>query len=104
MSVQRIRKNDTVIATSGVSAGNTGKVLQVTGERALVEGLNLRKKTLRKTQDNPEGGIVDKENSIAVSNLMPYCPHCKKGVRLKRSTEDGKSVRKCLVCGHAFDS
>ncbi len=104
MSGHRIRRNDTVTAVSGADAGKNGKVLQVTGERALVEGLNLRKKTLRKTQDNPQGGIVDKECTIALSNLMPFCPDCKKGVRLSRVQEGGKSVRKCQVCGHAFDS
>lgn len=104
MSVQRIRKNDTVIAVSGTDAGNRGKVLQIAGERALVEGLNLRKKALRKTQDNPQGGIVDKECTIAISNLMPYCPECNKGVRLVRDRASGKSIRKCQACGHAFDS
>ena len=104
MSVQRIRKNDMVIAVSGVDAGKSGKVLQVAGERVLVEGINVRKKALRKTQDNPQGGIIDKECTIAISNLMPYCPECKKGVRLVRSHEDGRSIRKCKVCGHAFDS
>lgn len=104
MSVQRIRKDDTVIAVSGTDTGKSGKVLQIVGERALVEGLNLRKKALRKTQDNPQGGIIDKECTIAISNLMPYCPECKKGVRLVRSRESGKSIRKCQACGHAFDS
>ncbi len=104
MSVQRIRKDDIVIAVSGVDAGKSGKVLQVVGERALVEGINVRKKALRKTQDNPQGGIIDKECTIAISNLMPYCPECKKGVRLVRSREDGRSIRKCKICGHAFDS
>ena len=104
MSVQRIRKNDMVIAVSGIDAGKSGKVLQIAGERALVEGLNLRKKALRKTEDNPQGGIVDKECSIAISNLMPYCPECKKGVRVVRGREDGKSVRKCRVCGHGFEN
>jgi len=104
MSVQRIRRDDTVIATRGVGAGKTGKVLEVAGERALVEGVNLRKKTLRKSQDNPQGGIVEKESPIGLSNLMPYCPHCKKGVRIARENADGKAVRKCRVCGHALDS
>ncbi|MCK5528250.1 MAG: 50S ribosomal protein L24 [Kiritimatiellae bacterium] len=104
MSVQRISKDDTVMAVSGIDAGKSGKVLQIVGGRALVEGLNLRKKTLRKTQDNPQGGIVDKECTIAISNLMPYCPDCKKGVRIVRDRASGKSIRKCQICGHAFDS
>ena len=104
MTVQRIRKDDVVIAVSGVNAGTSGKVLQVAGDRALVEGLNMRKKTMRKSQDSPQGGIVEKECLISASNLMPYCPECKKGVRLKRISEEGKRVRKCRLCGHLFDS
>lgn len=104
MSVQRIRKDDVVIAVSGANAGSSGKVLQVEGDRALVEGLNLRKKTMRKSQDNPQGGIVEKECTISASNLMPFCPDCKKGVRLARAGEGDKTVRKCRLCGHAFDS
>jgi len=103
-----IRRNDIVIARTGTTAsgGKTGKVLQVfPGKaRAIVEGLNLIHKTLRKSQDNPKGGIIQKEASIAVSNLMLYCSHCKKGVRVSRArSEQGKPTRKCKQCGHLFD-
>jgi len=108
VSTTTIKKNDTVIAISGTSSGKTGKVLHVeTGKhRALVEGLNIVKKTMRKTQENPQGGIVEKEASIAISNLMPYCPDCKKGVRIKRGREAGKPVRACVSagCTHTFGS
>ncbi|NQT91662.1 MAG: 50S ribosomal protein L24 [Lentisphaerae bacterium] len=105
MSTHRIRKNDTVIAVTGVDAGKTGKIMQVTngGARAIVEGLNLRKKCLRKSQDNPQGGITEKEVSVSTSNVMLYCPDCKKGVRLKRAREAGKPVRQCRSCGRSFD-
>lgn len=105
MSGQRIKKNDTVVAVAGVNAGKTGKVLEVLPKRgrALVEGLNLVKKTMRKTQDNPQGGIAEKEIALEISNLMPYCPDCKKGVRVRRSREGGKGVRKCAHCEHSFD-
>ena len=105
MAGTRIKKNDMVIAGAGASAGKSGKVLQVlpAGGRAVVEGLNFVKKTMRKSQDNPQGGIVEKEGSIAVSNLMLYCPDCKKGVKIGRTKEGGKSLRKCKGCGHSFD-
>ncbi len=101
----RIRKNDIVVATRGRDSGKTGKVLQVLvrKDRALVEGLNLATKHLRKSQDNPQGGITQKEATIALSNLMLYCPQCKKGVRTARVTEGDKRVRKCKRCSHAFD-
>lgn len=105
MSTHRIKKNDTVIAVAGVSAGKSGKVMQVVsgGDRAIVEGLNLRKKCLRKSQDNPQGGITEKEASISTSNLMLFCPDCKKGVRLKRGREGGSPVRQCRSCGRSLD-
>ena len=106
MSTERIRKNDVVIVTSGASVGKTGKVLEIHSSkgRAIVEGLNLRKKCMRKTKDNPQGGIIEKESSITLSNLMPYCPECKKGVRIRRVKEAEKTVRKCKFCGHSFEA
>ncbi len=106
MSKGRIRKNDDVMVVRGAERGKRGKVLQVVkqGERVLVEGVNLKKKCLRKSQENPQGGIIDKEVSMAISNVMLYCEECKKGVKTASSREEKKSVRKCRVCGHVLDS
>jgi len=105
VSVATIRKNDVVIAIAGVSRGKTGKVLQVqrSKERVLVEGLSLVKKTLQKSQDNPQGGISEKEGPIAVSNVMLYCPQCKRGVRIRRRRDGKKPLRVCARCSHEFD-
>ena len=105
MSKLGIRKNDTVVAVCGVNAGKSGKVLGVMPERGrvLVEGVNLVKKTLRKSQDAPQGGIVEKENPMAISNVLLYCPECKKGVRIGREKDGDRRVRKCKLCGHSFD-
>lgn len=69
----RIKRGDVVKAITGedAGAGKTGKVLFVDRERqrAIVEGFNLVKKHMRKTQDNPEGGIVEIEAPIHISNL-----------------------------------
>jgi len=109
----KIKRNDVVVAISGKNAAAdkagkplTGKVLQVSPEkgRAIVEGFNLMKRHMRKSQDNPKGGIVEKEMPIGVSKLMLFCPACKKGVRAGVSREDGGRVRKCKQCGHAFDA
>jgi len=101
-----IRRNDIVVATRGREKGKQGKVLQVLVEkrRVLVEGLNLMTKHLRKSQDNPKGGITKKEASIALANLMLYCQQCKKAVRVKRVAEGDKRVRKCKKCGQSFDA
>lgn len=100
-----IRRNDIVVAMKGRDKGKQGKVLQVltAKNRAIVEGLNLVTKHLRKSQDNPKGGITQKEASIALANLMLYCQHCKKAVRVKRVAEGDKRVRKCKKCGQALD-
>jgi large subunit ribosomal protein L24 len=67
----RIKKGDLVKVITGDDKGKTGKVLQVLPDsgRALVEGLNFAKKHMRKTQDNPKGGVLEKEVSIHMSNL-----------------------------------
>jgi len=106
VSIARIKKNDIVIVTAGTEAGKTGKVLALipAKNRAIVEGLKMVKKTLRKSQANPQGGIVEREGSLHCTNLMLYCPACKKGIRMVRAKEADKRVRKCRVCSHAFDS
>lgn len=107
MSIATIKKNDLVIAVRGASAGKTGKVLLVdyVRGRALVEGLNLVKKAQKKTQDRPQGGFLDKEASIAVANVRPYCPECKRGVRVRRRMDGDRRVRACAGkgCKHIFD-
>ena len=105
MSVSRIKKDDIVIVNAGSSAGKTGKVLaiDIKKQRAVVEGLNLVKKTLRKSQQFPEGTILDIPAPIHMSNLMPYDPKAKKGVRISRVREDGKSVRVAKGTGHRFE-
>ncbi len=105
MSINRIKKGDEVVAISGVNAGKTGKVLFVNSEqgRAIVEGINVKKKTVRRSQDNPQGGIMDREAPIALSNLMPYDPEAKKGVRISRAKDGDKPVRKSKASSHVFD-
>jgi large subunit ribosomal protein L24 len=105
VSIRRIKKGDEVIAISGTSVGKKGKVLFVDSDqgRAIVEGINLKKKTVRRSQDNPQGGIVDQEAPIALSNLMPYDPDAKKGVRISRVKDGDKSGRKSKASSHVFD-
>ncbi len=66
-----IKKGDTVVVVAGDDKGKTGKVLQTSPQtgRALVEGLNFVKKHMRKTEENPHGGVVEMEAPIAISNL-----------------------------------
>lgn len=72
----QIKKGDVVVAIAGDDAGTGkhGKVLQVLSDqdKAIVEGLNYVKKHIRPTQDNPQGGVVEKEAPIHLSNLKLY--------------------------------
>jgi len=69
---RNIKKGDEVIVISGDHKSKKGKILQVLREknRVIVEGVNLTKKHERKSQDNPEGSIVERESSIHYSNVM----------------------------------
>ena len=86
-----VKRGDIVIAISGedAAAQKTGKVLQVFPEtqRALVEGFNYVKKHLRKSQDNPKGGIVEKESSLHVSKLKLHTAADEKEAAAKKDWE-----------------
>ena len=105
MSIARIRKNDQVIAIAGEYAGQTGTVRSVdpTAGKAIVEGLNLVKRVVRRTQERPNGGFDSVEAPLRLSNLMPYDAVAKKGVRISRVREGGKTVRKAKGTGRVLD-
>ena len=105
MSIARIKVKDTVIVITGASAGKTGTVMKIdrAKQRVVVEGLNMVKKTVRRSQQVPEGAIVDKEMPIHLSNVMLYDPKLKKGVRVARVKEGDKYIRVAKGSGHRFD-
>jgi large subunit ribosomal protein L24 len=105
MSIARIKKNDTVIVTKGESAGQTGKVLRVLPkkDKAIVQGVNVIKKAVRRSETHPNGGYLEREAPVQLSNLMPYDPDKKKGVRVKVVQEGDKSVRKSKASGKSLD-
>lgn len=78
-----LRKNDQVQVIAGKDKGKTGKVLKVDAKsnRVTVEKVNMVKRHMRPTQQNPGGGILEKELSIHYSNVLLMCPKCNKGVR-----------------------
>lgn len=84
------------MVNSGESRGRTGRVLKVIPEkeRAIVEGLNIRKKHTKPNAKFPQGGIIDQEAPIHISNLNVVDPKTGKGVRIgRRLNRNGKSVR-----------
>ena len=91
----KIKTGDTVKIIAGEEKGKEGKVLRVDREknRAIVEGLNLVKKHTKPNAQNPQGGIVEKEASIHISNLSLIDPKTKKATRVGFEVQDGKKVR-----------
>lgn len=92
----KIRRNDEVIVITGKDKGRVGKVTQVlTSEhKVIVEGINLVKKHQKANPNlNIQGGIVDKEAAIDVSNVAIYNPATKKADKVGFRVEDGKKVR-----------
>jgi large subunit ribosomal protein L24 len=97
----KIRKDDTVILLAGKDRGKTGKVLTVFPKkgRILVQGVNFVKKHARRTREDQQGGIIQKESSIAVSNLMVVCQKCGKPTRIGFTVlSDGTKTRICRKC------
>jgi large subunit ribosomal protein L24 len=97
----KIVKNDTVLIISGNFKGSKGKVLKVfpKEERIIVEGVNFIKRHTRKSQKNPQGGIVEKEAPIHASNAMVVCPKCDKPSRVGHQVlANKKKVRVCKNC------
>jgi large subunit ribosomal protein L24 len=105
MSIARIKKGDVVIVISGDSAGKTGKVLRMMPSKgmAVVEGVNMIRKAIRRSEQNPNGGFVDKEAPIRLCKLMPFDAEAKKGVRIKRVREGDKWVRKSQATGKTLE-
>ena len=92
--MMKIKKNDNVKIISGIYKGESGRIIKILSSknRAIVEGVNKVKKHTRPTQDNPQGGIIEKEMPINISNLMLI----HKGNPIKvgfKVLKDGKKVR-----------
>ena len=97
-----IRKGDTVVVISGSSKGKRGKVLRVVGERVVIEKVAMIKRHTKPSQKNPQGGIVDKEGSIHVSNVQLFDDKSNRGTRTKISNDGGKKVRVGVKSGTQF--
>lgn len=97
----RIRKGDIVMVTTGADRGKTGRVLRVIGdrERVVVEGINRVWKHVRPSQRNPQGGRIQKDAAIHMSNVMPVDPLSGKGTRVKFETRNGKKHRIAVGSG-----
>ena len=105
--MRKIVKGDRVIVLSGEDRGKEGVILKIEASkhRAIVEGINFVKRHQRPTQKNPQGGIVEKEAPVNLSNLMVICGKCNAGVKTRTmKLQDGGSARACKRCGEIITS
>ena len=97
-----VRKGDMVIVIAGANKGKKGKILRVVGNRVIVEKVAMIKKHSKATQASPQGGIVDKEGTIHISNVQLLDEKSGKGTRTKISTDGDKKVRVGVKSGTKF--
>ena len=101
-----VRRGDTVAVIAGKERGKRGKVLRIltAGGRVLVEHLNMIKKHQRPTQKLRQGGIIEREGPLALSNVLLVCGRCDKPVRTGvKVLADGRKLRVCKRCGESVD-
>jgi large subunit ribosomal protein L24 len=102
-----VKKNDLVKIIAGKDKGKSGKVLRVMPDkgRVLVENINLIKRHTRPSRTISEGGIIEKEAPMALSNVQLLCPGCKSPARTGfRVLEDGSKSRFCKKCNEIVNN
>jgi len=106
MSQVHVRRGDTVAVIAGRERGKRGKVLRVLPDegRVLVEKVNMIKKHQRPTQKLRQGGIIEREGFLALSNVLLLCARCDRPSRAGiKVLGDGRKVRVCRRCGESID-
>jgi len=106
-----LKKDDTVMVVAGRERGKTGKVVSVDREmdRVIVERINMIKRHRKPAGPQQPGGIVEKEASLHLSNVMLLCPSCEKPTRVGRKPleakkgEKARRARVCVKCGEVLD-
>lgn len=97
----KLKKGDTVRVVYGKDRGREGKIERVYKKslRVLIPGINMYKKHIKKTQEYPQGGVVELPRPIHISKVAFFCPKCKSAVRLGYKIENNKKIRICKKCG-----
>jgi len=98
---RHIRTGDHVVVIAGRDKGKTGRVLRVIADkdRVVVEGINRVWKHVRPSQRNPQGGRIQKDAAIHISNIMPVDPATGKGTRIRTELRDGQKHRIAVKTG-----
>lgn len=106
MTKMHVKKGDKVRILAGKDRGKEGEIIRSfpKKQRVTVEKVNMIKKAMRPTQQNPQGGIATMEAPIHVSNVQLVCPKCNQATRVKHVVnEEGKKQRVCKKCGAVID-
>ncbi len=101
-----VKKGDMVELISGKDRGKKGKILTAFPKtnQVIVEGINMLTRHVKPSSEMQQGGIIRQEGPVHVSNVLIYCPKCKRGRRAgKKILKDGTRVRVCKTCGETLD-
>ena len=97
-----IRKGDSVVVIGGSNKGKRGKVLRILGSRVVIEKVAMIKRHSKASQKNPQGGIVDKEGSVHISNVLLWDDKTSRGTRTKTVADGDGKVRVGVKSGTKF--
>lgn len=103
--MQKLKINDNVTVLAGKSKGKSGKLKSINIKKGtvIVDGVNIVKKAVKPTQDNPNGGFVEIEKPLHRSNIAVVSPKTGRGTRVKIEEKDGKKVRVAISCGSVLE-
>jgi len=102
----RIKKGDTAVVLTGKNKGKKGRVLSVNPlkENVIIEGVNKVKRHMKPSKKYQQGGIIEKEAPLHLSNVMLVCPKCSKPTRIVSSPlDDGRKLRACKKCKEVLE-
>lgn len=96
----KIRKGDKVRVIAGKDRGQEGTIERIYEKKnkIVIQGINMVKRHMKKSQELPQGGIIDVPRPLNLSNVMVLCGKCKKPTRIQFKTEKGKKIRVCSKC------
>lgn len=105
--MKKIKLSDQVEVIAGKDKGRIGKVIRAYRDdhKVIVEKINMIKRHTKPSMVNQQGGIIEKESPVDISNLLLICPKCSKAVRVGfKSLDDGTKVRFCKKCGESVEA
>lgn len=105
--MKKIKQNDQIEVIAGKDKGMVGKVIRAYRDKdeVIVEKVNMIKRHTKPNMVNQQGGIVEKEASLHISNVMLLCPKCSKATRVgSKVLDDGAKIRICKKCGESVEA